>query len=397
MSDLDLDLLREWSPTPVPPSPDVREHARARLEHAYEPTLTMPPLARRFGRRFVIAAVAATLVLAGAVFAIQRAVDDRVEQIKTVAVPKGLLGQEELGNGPVNILVIGSDSRVGVDPGAFGTPADTGPPKSDTMILLRVDATSVRGLWIPRDLQLASGALINSAFNDGPAAAITAVEQELGVNVDHYVEVDFRGFQRVVDELDGVTIFAPGTVRDSYSGLNLSGPGCRTLDGATALAYVRARHLQIQQANGVWADASPQADLDRQARQQDFVRALAAKAKARAGGDPVAAVRLADALIPALKVDSKFSTTQILGLVRALVDVDPSTLQLGTVPVEAVPDDAHLILFQPEADAALAPYRGEPVPPTTTLPPPDPSASEPTGATTTTSSVPHAPATCSQG
>ena len=113
-------------------------------------------------------------------------------------------------------------------------------------------------------------------------------------------------------------IYSPGHARDTYSGLDLPGPGCRTLNGDAALAWVRSRHLQIEQPNGVWTDASPRADLDRQDRQQEFIRALAEKAKADVAGDPVAAVRLADAIIPALLVDSTFTRSEILGLVRTL-------------------------------------------------------------------------------
>jgi LCP family protein required for cell wall assembly len=376
MSDLDLDLLRDWPPDDVLPSDDGREHARARLEAQYGGAVPLTPThvvpaRRRFGKRLAVAALAATLLVAGGIAIVQRAVDDRVGDLKTVAVPKGVLGDGQVGHGPVNILVVGSDQRDGSNPAAFGTPAETGPPKSDTMFLLRIDGTSVTGLWLPRDLLVTtadgSRGLINSTFNTGPSGLIDAIKANFGITVDHYVEVGFESFPKVVDAVGGVPIFSPGPERDAYSGLALTGPGCRTLDGTQALAWVRSRHLQVFQ-DGVWRDASPRADLDRETRQQEFIRALARRAKTVSGGDTVAAVRLADAIIPALTIDSSFSKHEILGLVRSLVHVDPAGLQLSTLPVRPSADEAHLDLKQPEAGEALAPFTGRPGAPTTTLP-----------------------------
>jgi LCP family protein required for cell wall assembly len=226
------------------------------------------------------------------------------------------------------------------------------------MFLLRIDGTKVSGVWIPRDLRTSTGVLLNSTFNHGPQGLIDAMRTELGVTVDHYVQVGFSSFPKIVDELGGVRIYSPGVVRDSYSGLSLTGPGCRTLDGMTALAYVRSRHLEMFNGSE-WTDASPRADLDRLGRQQDFIRALARRARAEAGGDPVAAVRLADALIPALLIDSQFSRAEIVRLVRSLIDVDPAALQLSTVPVqESSLQMGRVVLAQPEADQALAAFRG---------------------------------------
>lgn len=151
-----------------------------------------------------------------------------------------------------------------------------------------------------------------------------------------------------------------------YGGVDLTGPGCRTLDGSAALSWVRSRHLEIEQ-NGTWVEPSPRADLDRQARQQDFMRSLARTAEAKVGDDPVAAVRLVDALIPALTIDVHFGKQEILGLVRALVGIDPGTAQLSTLPIQAAPDGATFMLREPDAETALAPFTGGAVP---TDPPP---------------------------
>ncbi len=375
MSDLDLDLLREWSPAPSP-SDELRADARARLEAQYAPTAPRRT-GRAFGRRVLIAAVAATVLVAIAVFAVQRVVDDRIGEVKTVGVPKAALGGGEIGTDPVNILVVGSDSRENLGTDAFGTPAETGPAKSDTMFVLRVDGESVQALWIPRDLMVGTtGQLFNSKFNDGPQGLIDAVRIELGITVDHYVEIDFRGFEQAVDAIGGVTVQSPGRARDPYSGLDLAGPGCVRLDGERALQWVRSRHLEIYDGT-VWKDASPRADLDRIARQQEFLRSFALRAKAKVGDDPTAAVDLVDAIVPALTVDSQLTKGEILSLVRTVFEMDPNSLQAMTIPIKPSADGAHVELDQPAAtqavDAFLAGRRGSAgngSDPTTTVPPP---------------------------
>ncbi len=267
MSDLDLDLLRAWTPR----SRDAVHGGARAVTGATRAALRghpadvhraarRAPATRRFGKRFAIAALAAAVLVAGTIVFVQREVDDRVGELKTVTVPKGTLGAGEVGHGPVNILVIGSDQRDGHNVAAFGSPADTGPARSDTMFLLRIDGTSVQGLWIPRDLVIKTAAgtddLINSTFSQGPAGLIAAIKANLGVSIDHYVEVQFGSFDKVVDDVGGVPIYSPGVVRDTFSGLSLTGPGCRTLPGAEALAWVRSRHMEILQ-NGAWTDASP--------------------------------------------------------------------------------------------------------------------------------------------
>jgi LCP family protein required for cell wall assembly len=378
MSDLDLELLREWD-VPPSPSPEVRADALARLESQYAPINPRPVrTGRGFGRRLVIAAVAATVLEAIAVFAVQRAVDARVDRVKTVGVPKDVLGGGEIGKDPVNILVVGSDARDGSNPEAFGTPAETGPPKSDTMFVLRIDGSWVQAMWFPRDLIVGPppGRLINKTFNHGPQGLIDAVRTEFGLTIDHYVEIDFRGFVKAVDALGGVTISSPGRARDVYSGLDLSGPGCVRLDGTRALQWVRSRHLEVYDGTQR-TDASPHADLDRIQRQQEFLRSFALRAKTKIGDDPTAAVDLVDAIIPALTVDSRLSKAEILRLVRTVFDMDPNALQAMTIPVKASADGAHVVLDQPAAAQALQsfvdgrqPSPGNGTDPTTTLPPP---------------------------
>ena len=84
---------------------------------------------------------------------------------------------------------------------------------------------------------------INAAFNNGPDLLIQTIEQDLHIPVNHYVSVNFDGFQGMVDALGGITMNFPTEVKDSYSGLDVSQTGCQLVPGPTALELVRARHL----------------------------------------------------------------------------------------------------------------------------------------------------------
>jgi len=75
---------------------------------------------------------------------------------------------------------------------------------------------------------------------------VAAVQEDLGIPINHYVELNFDTFANVVNALGGVKMYFPEPVYDAYSGLNVQTPGCLTLNGFQALQVVRARHLQYK-------------------------------------------------------------------------------------------------------------------------------------------------------
>ena len=169
-------------------------------------------------------------------------------------------------------LVLGSDSRKGA-PGSFGTTKDSPGKRSDTILLVQVDARHNRTivLSIPRDLRVQipghGEGKINTAFTFGPNTMVRTVEKLTGLRINHYVEVNFLGFEGVVNALGGVPVCVNKPLVDSLAGLNLPHAGCYTLRGPRALAFVRARHIE--------GDIIP--DFSRIARQQQFMRALISK------------------------------------------------------------------------------------------------------------------------
>ncbi|MET8703563.1 LCP family protein [Kitasatospora sp. NPDC004723] len=185
-------------------------------------------------------------------------------------------------HGAENLLLIGSDDRTGAN-ASYGA---AGGQRSDTTILLHLAADRRRAtaVSIPRDVMVSVPACekpdgtrsratlmqFNAAFETGgPACSIRTVEQLSGIRIDHYVIVDFTGFKRMVDAVDGVEVCVPQPIHDKDAKLDLPA-GRQTLHGEQALGYVRARETL--------GDGS---DTQRMGRQQQFLAALIRKVQSQ--------------------------------------------------------------------------------------------------------------------
>ncbi len=244
-------------------------------------------------RRRVLWALGSLVFVAGAgAGGIYAYVNYRFDQIKKVHA-KHLVAEAAPGK-PFNMLLVGSDSRAFVDNPtevkAFGTESNAGGQRSDvTMVARFVPATkTVTVLSIPRDLWVDIPAnssdvqgenRINAAFNTGPDLLIQTIEQVLHIPINHYMSVDFPGFQGMVDALGGVTMNFPTAVKDAYTGLLVTTVGCQQINGQTALQLVRSRHLEYINSNGYW-ESDGLSDLSRIQRQDSFFRAVLAKINA---------------------------------------------------------------------------------------------------------------------
>jgi len=195
--------------------------------------------------RLALAAWLALAIVAGMAFSAYLGAHDVLARMspdtQDVTQARAVLADHH--DGPINVLLLGSDRRL--DQPELGA-------RSDTMILARLDpaAGALTFLSIPRDLQVQVEGLgrakINAAYAQaGPAGAITAVRQTLGVPVHHYVEVNFQGFFRLIQHLGGAWVqvdrryFNPeGT---GWAPIDLH-PGYQRLNGNQALQFVRFRH-----------------------------------------------------------------------------------------------------------------------------------------------------------
>ncbi len=253
-----------------------------------------------------------------------------------------------------NYLLVGSDSRDELDPeGASGVTGS----RADTMIILRVGPSGAQMMSIPRDLWVTiadtgSSGRINGSFNRGPANLVQTITDNLGIPVNHYVEVGFASFAGLVDSLGGVPIEFPHPAFDEQSGLNITEPGVHVLTGDQALAYARSRHFtEVIDGREV---KDPTADLGRQERQQKFlIAALGALGDSR---NPMELLAAGDSMSSELKVDTGLGMFDMFSLARRLGGTSPETVVLPTRPTRKG-NAAVLVLKEPDAEGVLDGFR----------------------------------------
>jgi LCP family protein required for cell wall assembly len=335
----DLDLLREWPAESA--APEARERAFAELEALWlAPTHPVPMRSarRRLGARVLVAlAVTAALVAGGVIWA-QRETDQKFATVGRIHLPRGALsGASGGGAVPTTYLIVGSDSRAGLTDPAFGSPDALPGQFADTIIVLRVNRQGAQALWVPRDLFVdsTSSAKMDAELRD-PSVLIAALRDRLGVLVNHYVQVRFRGFERIIDALGGVSLTVPYPARDAYSGLDVLTAGCVTFNGTRALEWARSRHLE-ELVNGQWTTVDPVPDIGRISRQQQLVSAIAAKARRTLAHHPRSLLRVVDAMVPNLQVDAGLDRAGIVTLAKTLLGLTPGTLATATIPWKTTP------------------------------------------------------------
>jgi len=275
------------------------------------------------------------------------------------------------GGGGSNYLLIGSDTRSFVanegEAQAFGDETEAGGQRSDTIMVLHADPDSGRALLVsfPRDLWVdipgRGSSKINAAFNDGPQAVIDTLAQDFGVPIHHYAEVNFDSFREIIDAIGTVPVFFPAAARDELSGLQIPFPGCAELDGATALAFVRSRHLELlNQQTGEWEDADQIPDLGRIGRQQAFLREVGARAMDAALTNPIAGNDIAQSAVDHLTVDQDFGRTDVFALADGLAGEGAGAggPESQTVPSEPATRGGQSVLEATgDADALMARLR----------------------------------------
>ncbi|MEU6659608.1 LCP family protein [Streptomyces sp. NPDC046821] len=252
-------------------------------------------------------------------------------------------------NGSMDILVLGSDSRSGAN-AQYG--ADQGGARSDTAMVVHVYKGHKKAsvVSIPRDTlvtrptctdahgkTVAGGnqQMFNTAYEvGGPACAVKTVEKMSGIRMDHYVEVDFTGFKKLIDTLGGVDITTQQAINDDKSHLHLPA-GKHTLDGEQALGLVRTRH-------GI-GDGS---DLGRIQLQQAFMKALIQQIKdVGVFTSPKKLYDLADTATSAVTTDSDLnSVKELAGFANGLKGIGAGDMKMVTLPVQYDPANPNRVL-----------------------------------------------------
>ncbi|MBL1108322.1 LCP family protein [Streptomyces sp. 5-8] len=261
----------------------------------------------------------------------------------------------KIDNGSENILVLGSDTRSGQNK-KLGGGTDDGSARSDTAMIVHVYEGHKRAsvVSIPRDTLVdrpqctdtqgtthsaASGVMFNEAYSTGGAAcAVKTVESITGIRMDHYLEVDFEGFQKLIDDLGGVQVTTTKDIRDPQSHLDLKA-GPHTLNGEQALGLVRTRH-------GV-GDGS---DLGRIQLQQAFIKALIDQVKhVGVFTNPKKLYDLADTATKAVTTDSDLgSVNDLMDFAGGLKGIGSSHMKMVTMPVQYDPANPNRVLLAKE-------------------------------------------------
>ncbi|MFG2511513.1 LCP family protein [Streptomyces sp. NPDC048584] len=289
--------------------------------------------------------------------------DDR--PAKAVPAPSPSATAAPLPTEPLNILVLGSDSRSGEENQALGG-GDSGGARSDTAMVVHLDAGR-RGatvVSIPRDTlvdrpscpleggestRAASGVMFNTAYEvGGPVCAVKTVETLTDVRMDHYIEIDFAGFARLVDALGGVTVTTGEDIDDDRSHLTLDA-GTHHLDGENALALARTRY-------GI-GDGS---DLGRIPLQHLLVKALLEQvARQNLLTSPTRLYEVADTVTGSLTTDTGLdSLPELTRLAQSLRDLPSQQVTTLTLPVVPAPGDPNRVVAdEPEAGELWASLR----------------------------------------
>ncbi|HEY5664753.1 MAG TPA: LCP family protein [Ilumatobacter sp.] len=242
-----------------------------------------------------------------------------------------------------NFLIVGADNNACLetsDP-TIGDRTELG-ERSDTIMIWRanpaVDQLAV--LSLPRDLYVkvpgGRKARINSTFRrNDPTELIATIDLNFGIPIDHYVQIDFCAFQRLVDAVGGVDVPFQYPARDRHSGLSIPIAGCIRLDGATALAYVRSRYYQYEDPpdSGNWVTDGT-SDLGRINRQQDFLRRVVRKVVDEGLYSP----RVASALITTNRdfvvTDAGLTVRRMLEFANTLRTIDPAGIMTYRIESE---------------------------------------------------------------
>lgn len=264
--------------------------------------------------------------------------------IKRVDAFAGITSRPERASSAVNYLLVGSDTREGLTKAELkslkvGSVKTAAGKRSDTMILVHISKERDKAtiISIPRDTFAKIPAYtdkngtthrsvyskLNSSFNWGGAPLlIETLESMTELRIDHYIEVNFAGFARMVDSLGGIEVCTKTDINDPKSYLVLA-KGTHTLNGIEALKYVRTR------------DFDGMGDLGRMQRQQQFMSSVLRKATS-AGVllNPVKLLNFLNSSLAAVASDTELNRDDLLTLGKQLKNLSASKVRTLTVPLK---------------------------------------------------------------
>jgi len=299
---------------------------------------------RRRWLRYLLLAIAAVVTVAmvtlggGVVYVSSQLRAAGIEVFSTDGETFDLPTAEEI-NGPINLLLIGSDTREGQGSTSYGP---VGAELADVIILLHINEarTNAVAMSFPRDLMIAvpecpnpeggvpypakEFAQINATMNyGGPACTLLAVQSLTGIEIPYLAMIDFKGVIAMSEAVGGVDVCVAEPISDDYTQLYLDA-GEHTLIGEEALAFLRTRH-------GV-GDGS---DLSRISNQQVFLTSLVRKLKDEGAlTNPFTMFRLGTAALNNMTLSRSLTDLGVIyGMAREVNDVDLDKITFLKLPV----------------------------------------------------------------
>jgi LCP family protein required for cell wall assembly len=272
-----------------------------------------------------------------------------------------------------NFLIVGADNNAcaGDTAPTIGDRGSLG-ERSDTIMIWRAnpEANQLAVLSLPRDLyvDIAGGrkARINSAYRrDDPTRLIDTIYLNFGIPIDHYIQVDFCAFERLVNAVGGVQVPFDYPARDAKSGLSIPTAGCVRLEGDAALAYVRSRHYQYEDppGSGEW-HTDGTSDFGRISRQQDFLRRVIATIINDGLYSPSVATALITTNRDYVVTDTGLTLRRMLEFANTLRRLDPADITTYRIESTSETTSGGELVERPRLEgsnmkAILAVFRGE--------------------------------------
>ncbi|MCU1646414.1 MAG: hypothetical protein JWN03_6689 [Nocardia sp.] len=292
-------------------------------------------------------AVIAMLITGGG-WSYLRAKDNNFQQVSALDDNSPDVVDADGQTGDENFLIVGTDTRAGANSqlGA-GSEDDAEGARSDTVMLVNIPANRARVVAVsfPRDLDVSrpvcegwnndkaayTGESFPSAIGDklnatyalgGPKCLTKVITKLSGLKINHFVGIDFSGFESMVDVVGGVEVCTTKPLVDDILGTVLTTPGKQIINGSTALDYVRARHVQGEERS----------DYDRINRQQRFLSSLLRSAlSSKVLFDPGKLNGFIDAFAQHSFMDN-VSTKDLLMLGRSMQKVQAGAITFLTAP-----------------------------------------------------------------
>ena len=355
---------------------------------------------RRTGKALVTAVACLVFVVTAGGWTTTQWLDGQLRDVLALDPDSAAITDAEAQRGDENVLLVGSDSRMGAQRSdGVGSVDVVGGARSDTVMIAHLPADRSRAVVVsfPRDLQITrppcevwdpvSGsytgridagtnvAKLNTAYEVGGPLCVTKVVQDLsGLAVTRFVGVDFHGFKSMVDAVGGVRICVERPLKDSQLGTIIPQPGYSTISGSTALNYVRARHIT----------GDPTSDYGRITRQQHFLSALLRQVLSPSVLLNPGRLRALITAVAANTVGQNVDSSALLALAQSVQGLNPANVAFITVPTTGLANEYgneelqaadNAALFRTIIDGAPLPGTQPPEAPSTPVAPQPPTPS----------------------